>query len=91
ATVKMTRTDDTYVSLENRDIKGDAYMSIHNDALESSNANGMTVYWYHDNQRALSDTLDATIQKKGLLSNRVSRQENYQVLRQTKVHAVLLE
>lgn len=52
ATVKMTRTDDTYVSLENRDIKGDAYLSIHNDALESSNANGMTVYWYHDNQRA---------------------------------------
>ena len=34
----MTRTDDTYVSLENRDIKGDAYLSIHNDALESSNA-----------------------------------------------------
>ena len=28
ATVKMTRTDDTYVSLENRDIKGDAYLSI---------------------------------------------------------------
>ncbi|HCU8227588.1 TPA: N-acetylmuramoyl-L-alanine amidase [Staphylococcus aureus] len=91
ATVKMTRTDDTYVSLENRDIKGDAYLSIHNDALESSNANGMTVYWYHDNQRALADTLDATIQKKGLLSNRGSRQENYQVLRQTKVPAVLLE
>ncbi len=67
ATVKMTRTDDTYVSLENRDIKGDAYLSIHNDALESSNVNGMTVYWYHDNQRALADTLDATIQKKGLL------------------------
>ena len=60
----MTRTDDTYVSLENRDIKGDAYLSIHNDALESSNANGMTVYWYHDNQRALADTLDSTIQKK---------------------------
>ncbi|MCP6297188.1 N-acetylmuramoyl-L-alanine amidase, partial [Klebsiella pneumoniae] len=31
------------------------------------------------------------IQKKGLLSNRGSRQENYQVLRQTKVPAVLLE
>ncbi len=60
----------------------------HNSALESSNANGMTVYWYHDNQRALADTLDATIQKKGLLSNRGSRQENYQVLRQTKVPAV---
>ncbi len=63
-------------------------MSIHNDALESSNANGMTVYWYHDNQRALADTLDATIQKKGLLSNRGSRRENYQVLRQTKVAVV---
>ncbi len=55
---------------------------------KSSNVNGMTVYWYHDNQRALADTLDARIQKKGLLSNRGSRQENYQVLRQTKVPAV---
>ncbi len=54
ATVKMTRTDDTYVSLENRDIKGDAYLSIHNDALESSNVNGMTVYWYHDNRKSFS-------------------------------------
>ncbi|MGT0299020.1 N-acetylmuramoyl-L-alanine amidase [Staphylococcus aureus] len=26
---------------QNRDIKGDAYLSIHNDALESSNVNGM--------------------------------------------------
>ena len=43
----------------------------------------MTVYWYHDNQRALADTLDASEERS--LSNRGSRQENYQVLRQTKV------
>ena len=63
--------------------KGDAYLSIHNDALESSNANGMTVYWYHDNQRALADTLDATIQKKGLLSNRGSRQRKLSSVKTT--------
>ena len=40
----MTRSNDKYVSLDDRNIKGDAFISIHNDALDSSNANGVTVY-----------------------------------------------
>lgn len=91
ATVKMTRKDDTYVSLDDRNVKGDAYISIHNDSLESPNANGATVYWFHDNQQQLANTLNAAIQKKALLSNRGARQQNYQVLRQTNIPAVLLE
>lgn len=46
ATVKLTRSDDTYVSLDDRKLNGDAYISIHNDSLDSPNANGATVYWY---------------------------------------------
>ena len=45
ATVKLTRSDDTYVSLDDRKLNGDAYISIHNDSLDSPNANGATVYW----------------------------------------------
>ncbi|WP_049401442.1 N-acetylmuramoyl-L-alanine amidase [Staphylococcus epidermidis] len=89
--VKMTRSNDKYVSLDDRNIKGDAFISIHNDALDSSNANGVTVYWFKDKQESLAQTLNSAIQKKALLTNRGSRQQNYQVLRQTDIPAVLLE
>lgn len=91
AHVKMTRSNDKYVSLDDRNIKGDAFISIHNDALDSSNANGVTVYWFKDKQESLAQTLNFAIQKKALLTNRGSRQQNYQVLRQTDIPAVLLE
>lgn len=91
ATVKMTRSADDYVSLSDRNIKGDAYLSIHNDSLKSKKANGNTVYWFKDNQKALAETLSASLQKKALLTNKGARQENFQVLRQTDVPAVLLE
>ena len=91
AHVKMTRSSDKYVSLDDRNIKGDAFISIHNDALDSSNANGVTVYWFKDKQESLAQTLNSAIQKKALLTNRGSRQQNYQVLRQTDIPAVLLE
>lgn len=91
AKVVMTRKDDTFVSLEDRKAKGDAFISIHNDALASQNANGATVYYFHKKQAPLAKTLNASIQKKVLLSDRGARQEDYQVLRQTKKPAVLLE
>ncbi|MGX0400861.1 N-acetylmuramoyl-L-alanine amidase [Staphylococcus pasteuri] len=91
AHVKMTRSDDTYVSLDDRNIKGDAFISIHNDSLDSPNANGVTVYWLQDNQESLAQTLISSIQKKSLLTNKEARQQNYQVLRQTNIPAVLLE
>lgn len=91
AHVKMTRSNDKYVSLDDRNIKGDAFISIHNDALDSSNANGVTVYWFKEKQESLAQTLNSAIQKKTLLTNRGSRQQNYQVLRQTDIPAVLLE
>ncbi|MEJ7243142.1 N-acetylmuramoyl-L-alanine amidase, partial [Staphylococcus caprae] len=40
---------------------------------------------------SLAQTLNSAIQKKALLTNRGSRQQNYQVLRQTDIPAVLLE
>ncbi|UEX91032.1 N-acetylmuramoyl-L-alanine amidase [Staphylococcus ratti] len=91
AKVKLTRSDDTYVRLKDRKATGDVFISIHNDALESNKANGATVYWFHEQQEALAQTLNASIQKKGMLSNRGVRQENFQVLRQTDMPAVLLE
>ena len=49
------------------------------------------MYWLQDNQEALAQTLSSSIQKKSLLTNKEARQQNYQVLRQTNIPAVLLE
>lgn len=91
AKVKMTRNKDEYVKLKDRNLKGDVFISLHNDALESPEANGVTVYWYKKQQEGLAQALSMSIQKKGLLAPKGAREENYQVLRQTKLPAVLIE
>ncbi|ANZ33213.1 N-acetylmuramoyl-L-alanine amidase [Staphylococcus carnosus] len=91
AKVKMTRDKDEYVKLKDRNLSGDAFISLHNDALKSSDANGVTVYWYKKQQEGLAEALSMSIQKKAILSPKGARQENYQVLRQSKIPAVLIE
>ncbi|MDJ1111372.1 MULTISPECIES: N-acetylmuramoyl-L-alanine amidase [Macrococcus] len=91
ANVIMTRATDEYVKLNDRKGKADAFLSIHADALEGSAPHGLTVYYYRDSQKMLADTLHMAIKKKALLSDRGVRQENFQVIRQTKQPAVLLE
>ncbi|MCG7420161.1 N-acetylmuramoyl-L-alanine amidase [Macrococcoides goetzii] len=91
ATVLMTRNSDEYIKLKNRKGAADVFISIHADALEASSPHGLTVYYHHDNQKVLADTLHMAIKQKALLSDRGVRQENFQVIRQTKTPAVLLE
>lgn len=91
AHVLMTRNGDEYISLKNRKSNADVFISIHADALEESSPHGLTVYYHHDNQKILADTLHMAIKQKALLSDRGVRQENFQVIRQTKKPAVLLE
>ncbi|UBH21511.1 N-acetylmuramoyl-L-alanine amidase [Macrococcus armenti] len=91
ATVVMTRTTDEYVKLGDRKGKADAFISIHADALDGSVPHGLTVYYHKESQKILADTLHLAIKKKAMLSDRGVRQENYQVIRQTKQPAVLLE
>ncbi|WP_414046204.1 N-acetylmuramoyl-L-alanine amidase [Macrococcus equi] len=91
ATVLMTRTSDEYVKLKNRKGSADVFLSIHADALEASSPHGLTVYYHHDNQKVLADTLHMAIKQKALLSDRGVRKENFQVIRQTEKPAVLLE
>lgn len=91
AKVKMTRTKDEYVKLKDRQGDGDVFISIHNDALDSSAPHGLTVYYHHDSQKEFADTLQTSINQKSILSDRGVRNENFQVIRQTKMPAVLLE
>ncbi|GGI40199.1 N-acetylmuramoyl-L-alanine amidase [Mammaliicoccus stepanovicii] len=91
AKVKMTRTKDEYVKLKDRQGDGDVFISIHNDALDSSGPHGVTVYYHHDTQQDFAKTLHTSINQKSILSDRGVRNENFQVIRQTKMPAVLLE
>lgn len=91
ANVVMTRNSDEYVKLKDRKGSADVFISIHADALAEPSPHGLTVYFYHDSQRVLADTLHMAIKQKALLSDRGVRQENFQVIRQTKTPAVLLE
>ncbi|GGB04198.1 cell wall amidase [Macrococcus hajekii] len=91
AKVIMTRDEDQYVKLGDRKAAGDVFISLHSDALTDTAPHGLTVYYNQESQKALADTLHFAINKKTLLSDRGVRQENYQVIRQTKMPAVLLE
>lgn len=91
ATVLMTRDTDDYVKLKDRKGVADAFISIHSDALKESSPHGLTVYYYNESQKSLADTLHRSISDKTLLSDRGVRQADFQVIRQTKIPAVLLE
>ncbi|ULG71204.1 N-acetylmuramoyl-L-alanine amidase [Macrococcus brunensis] len=91
AKVIMTRTTDEFVSLDDRKGTGDIFISLHSDALSDKAPHGLTVYYSHESQKVLADTLHFSIKKKALLSDRGVRQENFQVIEQTKMPAVLLE
>ena len=62
----MTRSNDKYVSLDDRNIKG-AFISIHNDALDSSNANGVTVYWFKKKARITCTNFKFCNSKEGII------------------------
>ena len=91
AKVKLTRSKDEYVKLKDRQADGDVFISIHNDALESSNPHGLTVYYHHESHKDFAKTLHTSINQKSILSDRGVRNENFQVIRQAKSPAVLLE
>lgn len=87
----MTRSTDEFVSLDDRKGTGDLFVSLHSDALSDKAPHGLTVYYSHESQKVLADTLHFSIKKKALLSDRGVRQEKFQVIDQTRMPAVLLE
>ncbi|WJP97011.1 N-acetylmuramoyl-L-alanine amidase [Macrococcus bovicus] len=91
AKVVMTRSTDEFVSLDDRKGTGDLFVSLHSDALSDKAPHGLTVYYSHESQKVLADTLHFSIKKKALLSDRGVRQEKFQVIDQTRMPAVLLE
>jgi N-acetylmuramoyl-L-alanine amidase len=98
ARVIMTRDDDTFIELAERPqisnrLKADAFISIHYDSSANNNqGTGDTTYYYHDNG---SIELGKAINKQLInyipLSNRGVDFADYQVLRDNKQPAILIE
>ncbi|SFA94693.1 MULTISPECIES: SH3 domain-containing protein [unclassified Bacillus (in: firmicutes)] len=96
ANVYLTRSNDTYLSLQGRVStshyhSADAFISIHYDSITDRSVNGMTTYFYHDYQKSLAETLNSSIVSQTKLKNRGTRFGDYHVLRENKQAASLLE
>ncbi|MBO0992864.1 N-acetylmuramoyl-L-alanine amidase [Bacillus sp. SD088] len=97
AEVLMTRDDDEYVELEERgelaaENQADLFVSIHYDAFETNDVEGMTSYYYHNRDKKLAECIHQYIFIEDIHArNRGVSYGDYYVLRENKVPAVLLE
>ena len=94
-----TRTEDVYVGLSQRArianaAEADLFISIHCNSAPNSSANGMEVYVHTsrgaDSTRAAHAIYDRLLPASGL-NGRGIKANNYAVLRETKMPAVLVE
>ena len=98
-TVMLTRETDVFVELSDRarmanSAKADLYVSIHCNSAPNSSANGMEVYVHTsrgaDSTRAAHAIYDRLLPASGLKGRGV-KANNYAVLRETSMPAVLVE
>ncbi|PLT30887.1 SH3 domain-containing protein [Peribacillus deserti] len=92
----LTRSTDTYISLESRvsishRYSADAFISIHYDGSPEDNANGFTSYYLHGYQETLAQELHYSLSQYVKLKDRGVREGDYHVLRENKRSAALLE
>ncbi len=96
ATVIVTRSDDTYISLTDR-VKlshlnrADAFISLHYDSAEQATVKGITTYYYHNYQIPLAKALSGAFEDTKELQIRAARFGDYHVLRSNSMPAILLE
>ncbi|KAB7707412.1 SH3 domain-containing protein [Bacillus aerolatus] len=96
ATVILTRSNDSYVSLPSRvsasnHLKADAFISIHYDSTYHAGANGFTTYYKHGYQETLAKSVNKELTRTLPLKDRGTRQGDYYVIRENSQPAILLE
>lgn len=97
--VKMTRTDDRYLSLGDRakianDVNADIFISIHCNAASSNKANGIETLYYpgSDKGKILAGVIQHNMIDKLNMTNRgVKTRPDLFVLKYTSMPAVLIE
>ncbi len=99
AVVKMSRTSDIAVCLGERakmanDWKADIFISLHHNGNDNSSVNGISAHWYKSTDKSLAEKIAPRIVEYTGLKTWGStgvRNDNFQVLRETNMPAVLLE
>lgn len=97
ATVLLTRSTDTYVSLEDRvNISEaywtDAFISLHFNAFTSNASNGVSTHYYsNDADYELAQHIQAGLDKHTSLRSRGTEKDPYHVLRENSDASVLVE
>lgn len=102
--VRMTRNDDTFVSLPDRSLfsnklKPALFVSVHYNAAESEKADGIEVYYYQSeedkvrstNSKKLADLVLEQVLEKTKAKSRGVKHGNLAVIREANVTAILVE
>lgn len=97
ASVTLTRTDDTFIPLEERaqisnSTETDAFISLHYNASDDPSVNGIHSFYYDgDENEQLANTIQESLINRVNLMDHGAEQADYQVLRDNKQTALLLE
>lgn len=94
--VRLTRTDDTFVELEERaklanEWGADAFISIHGNSFEDQATSGIETYYQYENSIPLAQTIHQKMIEAMGFSDRGAREDHLKVLSLTEMPAVLVE
>lgn len=94
--VGMTRTNDIFVSLENRckiseSMNPSIFVSIHVNSCVGTEPKGLETHYYHDNSVELANIIHSKLTKAIHSPNRGLFKSKFYVINHTSVPAVLLE
>ena len=96
--VKMSRTSDTYISLQDRanmanEYKGDVFVSIHQNSADSNAAEGIETYHHRDKSehKIYASDIQNNLINQTDAKNRGVKNANFAVLRETSMTSALVE
>lgn len=94
--VKMTRTSDSFVSLERRAAIANAYsksvfISIHFNAHTNRSIKGIETFYISSKGKQLADTVQRRLSRRISTTDRGSKKHHYAVLQKTRCPAALVE
>lgn len=92
----MTRTDDSFVELEDRALfaneqEADAFISIHGNTFTDPSVSGTESYYFNDDSLALAQTIHGELVKATGFGDRGIKKEGWKVLTHNERTAILLE
>lgn len=96
--VYLTRTDDSYISQESRGrpkyankLNADLFVSIHGNTFSDSSVSGTETFYFEEDSQEFANIMHEHVINATGFKDRQIKQENFFVLKDTEMPAVLLE